>query len=278
MDEKTPGNSENADDDEARDRLRRPLLCPAELWAHKGFSDPVDLERSKSVAAPRYVRIDGKKRRGPEYAAYHDMIQRCQNAKCPAFDRYGGRGIKVCDRWLGEGGFDRFVEDVGRRPRADLSLDRIDVDGHYEPDNCRWTTTKTQNRNTRANRSLTVFGEAMCIAAWAERAGLTHRALAARLQSGWDPRVAVTAKKGAKKGEAHLAAGIRPAAMPKPRSASGFLGVYPSGRKWGVMIQSGGSQRWIGTYDTREDAARAYDAAARELHGPEARLNFPDAA
>lgn len=89
----------------------------------------------------------------PEYRAWAGAIERCTRQSRPGFENYGGRGITVCDRWRNS--FAAFLADMGSRPRG-ASLDRIDVDGSYEPGNCRWATREQQARNTRlrkANRS-----------------------------------------------------------------------------------------------------------------------------
>ena len=85
------------------------------------------------------------------YKTYTGMIARCTNQNEPAFVLYGGRGIRVCDRWLGERGFEHFLADMGERPDG-LTIDRKDVNGNYEPDNCRWATYETQAQNKRNNK------------------------------------------------------------------------------------------------------------------------------
>lgn len=84
----------------------------------------------------------------PLYELYHKMRQRCTNPKAVQYKHYGGRGIKVCERWLGLDGFDYFVADVGPRPEG-TTLDRKDNDGNYEPGNVRWATKSEQNSNRR---------------------------------------------------------------------------------------------------------------------------------
>ena len=87
----------------------------------------------------------------PIYTAYHNMKQRCTNKNNPQYKDYGGRGIKVCDRWLSS--FELFVADMGTRPKG-MTLDRIDVNGDYEPSNCRWADRYTQMANRQKNSSL----------------------------------------------------------------------------------------------------------------------------
>jgi len=87
-----------------------------------------------------------KKNRAPEYRAWDSMKARCYNEKTKNFRRYGGRGIKVCVRWRGS--FENFLNDMGRKPSPNHSIDRINNDGNYEPGNCRWATKSQQMNNT----------------------------------------------------------------------------------------------------------------------------------
>jgi len=82
-----------------------------------------------------------------EYGAWHAMKQRCYNYNNSNYNYYGGRGIIVCDRWRYS--FENFIEDMERKPSLDHSLDRINNDGNYEPENCRWATLSEQNSNRR---------------------------------------------------------------------------------------------------------------------------------
>jgi hypothetical protein len=115
------------------------------------------------------------------------MLQRCTNPNNEKFPQYGGRGIRVCERWLS---FENFLADMGE-PSEGLSLDREDNDGHYEPGNCRWATDKEQARNTRQNHWIEVNGERVCMADAASMAGLSVSALCNRIKRGMTPESAV---------------------------------------------------------------------------------------
>ena len=92
-----------------------------------------------------------------EYYTYKHMHRRCECDNDPDFRNYGGRGIIVCDRWCGPNGFHMFLEDMGKKPSKIHSLDRINVDGNYCPENCRWAEPWIQSSNTRT-RSLETRG------------------------------------------------------------------------------------------------------------------------
>jgi hypothetical protein len=121
----------------------------------------------------------------PEYRIWTAMIQRCHNPTCREYRWYGGRGIRVCPRWREANGFAHFLADVGRRPRADLTLHRQDNDGDYGPGNVEWADRTTQARTRRSNRLLTHDGKTLTVAGWAELRGMRANTLVARLRAGW---------------------------------------------------------------------------------------------
>jgi len=123
----------------------------------------------------------------PEYKAWISMKARCGNPHDSAYARYGGRGIRVCERWRVS--FASFRADMGPRPSPRHSLERRDNNGSYCPENCLWATAVEQARNRRNTRFLTVT---LPIAAWAERTGLRYGTFWRRLDNGMTPEAAVT--------------------------------------------------------------------------------------
>lgn len=110
----------------------------------------------KEEASAKRLRHGATQRnsRWPEWGIYRAMINRCHREKTHNFHNYGGRGIVVCDRWrfgdANSSGFECFIADMGRRPAPELSIDRKDHDGNYEPSNCRWATSSEQRKNQRS--------------------------------------------------------------------------------------------------------------------------------
>lgn len=126
----------------------------------------------------------------PEYAVWNEMIARCTRPSSKGWQLYGGRGIKVCERWQK---FVAFIEDMGPRPGPRYTVERVDNSGNYTPENCRWATFTEQARNTRKNRTLTAFGQTRTIAEWAEITGLKYMTLYQRVATyGWDTERALT--------------------------------------------------------------------------------------
>lgn len=112
-----------------------------------------------------------------EYLSWQQMKSRCTNPNNPAYDRYGGRGIKICDRWINS--FENFYADMGPKPGPEYSLDRWpnNESGNYEPSNCRWGTDEEQCKNRRSNVWLEYNGERKIIQDWAREFGVTHGAI-----------------------------------------------------------------------------------------------------
>ena len=113
-----------------------------------------------------------------EYHCWEHMTQRCNNPSNPSYPDYGGRGIKVCDRWLYS--FANFLEDMGPRPLG-MTLDRKDNDGDYCKENCRWATSREQNNNRRDNVWIEYNGETRTISQWARHLGIHANTLWNRL-------------------------------------------------------------------------------------------------
>jgi hypothetical protein len=134
----------------------------------------------------------GESHRTAEHRIWKGLVRRCTKSSDHAFRHYGGRGITVCERWRSD--YRAFLADVGRRPAETAELDRIDNDRGYEPGNVRWTDRRTQTRNTRANRRLTIDGITLCVSEWAERSGVSASAIFWRLDAGWSAERAVFSK------------------------------------------------------------------------------------
>lgn len=127
--------------------------------------------------APR----DENGKRIPEYVIWKGMRQRCSARNCEHSDRYALRGIFVCERW---NNFENFLKDMGRRPSDSHQIDRIDNDGPYSPENCRWVTPKEQQRNKRSNVVLTFNGTSATIAEWSEILEIPYSRIMSRIVRG----------------------------------------------------------------------------------------------
>lgn len=128
----------------------------------------------------------------PEYRAWEHMHSRCSNPKVANFKDYGGRGIRVCERWHS---FECFLADMGPRPSKAHSIDRYpNNDGDYEPGNCRWATPVEQASNRRVNRIVTYEGRQMTLKEACERSGLPRSTAYARLKRGLDPSTDILAR------------------------------------------------------------------------------------
>lgn len=143
------------------------------------------IERIKLSRTTHGHNRPGRKTR--TYNIWALMRQRITSPTAGSYNYYGGRGIKCAERWSS---YENFLEDMGECPEG-LSLDRIDVNGNYEPGNCRWVTHKEQCQNKTNSRFITVDGETLTISIWSDRTGLSFRTIASRLRLGWPPDKAV---------------------------------------------------------------------------------------
>lgn len=125
----------------------------------------------------------------PEYGIWAGMIQRCSNPNVERYPQYGGRGISVCERWKK---FEHFYADMGSRPTSQHQIDRIDNDGPYSPDNCRWASRSEQARNQSRKRLLTFNGKTLSMIEWSERLCVPYPLLRSRIHRGWTVERALT--------------------------------------------------------------------------------------
>lgn len=127
--------------------------------------------------------------RSPTYTTWCTMKDRCYNPNNKKYADYGGRGITVCDRWIGS--YEHFVADMGERPFRGAEIDRKENNGNYEPGNCRWATRSQQTRNKRTTRWITVDGVTKSLAEWSEETGVGQRLIWKRISNGWTAGEAV---------------------------------------------------------------------------------------
>jgi len=123
-----------------------------------------------------------------EYHAWLSMVKRCTCPKNKSYRNYGGRGIKVCERWSD---FVNFLADMGKKPDG-LTLERIDNNKGYSPENCKWATLKEQARNRRITTFMTHDGVTRSRPEWAEIMGITNSTIRSRMEKGWSVHRALT--------------------------------------------------------------------------------------
>lgn len=169
----------------------------------------------------------GKRLSGlPEWEVWRSMRRRCYDPKTHGFEHYGGRGIRVCERWLGPVGFPNFLNDMGRRPGDRHSIDRTNNNGNYEPTNCRWVELVVQNNNKRTNHILTFRGESKTVAMRARQLGMSRITIESRLRDGWTVDRALTEPRD-----------------PQERNLT-FRGKTQSLREWAIECGIGASALW----------------------------------
>lgn len=125
------------------------------------------------------------------YKSWRDMKYRCEDAKRERYQSYGGRGISVCKEWSES--FEAFRNwALENGYHVGLTIDRIDVNGNYEPSNCRWATKEEQSKNKQNTRWVTAFGETKTVREWEEKYGIKGKTIIARISSGWENEDAVS--------------------------------------------------------------------------------------
>jgi len=130
-------------------------------------------------------------RKSAEYNTWCSMRQRCNNKNATSYRNYGARGITVCDRW--NTSFMSFLADMGKKPSSEHTIDRINNDLGYSPENCRWALMDEQCNNRRSNRRVTINGETKTISQWARKSGLSSQVILNRVDKlGWGEQKLLT--------------------------------------------------------------------------------------
>jgi len=122
------------------------------------------------------------KKRTTEYQCWANMKDRCSNKGNHHYKNYGGRGVYVCSEWAED--FSVFLSDMGRKPTKDHTIERIDNDKGYSPNNCKWVTRGEQVRNRRNSINFTIDGETMCLKDWCRRYGVAYTTARHRMSRG----------------------------------------------------------------------------------------------
>lgn len=164
-------------------------LCQCDCGKTKiTLSNSLCTDRSLSCGCLQIeVRIKNGTIHGLEYTCfsklYKGIKQRCYNPNHKNYDRYGGRGIRMCDRWLSD--IRNFAADMGERVDKKLTIERIDNNGDYSPENCKWATRKEQGNNTIRCHPVTIDGVTKNISQWSEYFGIKRSTMSGRVRKGW---------------------------------------------------------------------------------------------
>lgn len=140
------------------------------------------IELNSNANCQGFQLVHGEARKTKEYSIWSSMKGRCFNKNNKSFPDYGGRGIKVCDRWRGSYG--NFLHDMGRSPSPKHSIERIKNNEGYSPENCRWATRTQQANNTRVNRFIEYKGQTKTLAEWCRELNLSYDLIERRLNKG----------------------------------------------------------------------------------------------
>lgn len=184
------------------------------------------------------------------YYIYGNMKKRTMNPNDSRYEDYGGRGIKICEEWLGNNGFINFYKwSLENGYQDGLSIDRVDVNGNYEPSNCRWITMEEQARNKRNTVYLTINGQTKPLREWAEISGVGAKTIWYRYNNGI-------------KGENLIV---------NTSTKSGEKWIYweKDKQRWGIRLNINGKKKRFGTYATIEEAISIRDNLLMELNQQE---------
>lgn len=154
--------------------------CMEEENRHANMQKALE-QRRKSVSMDFVGNLDVH----PLYKTWKSMLMRCSNPNVDGYKHYGGRGIKVCNRWSGNLGFENFIKDMGERPDG-TTLDRIDYNGNYEPSNCHWATSDEQANNRTDNIYIIVGGRKITAKQFCKALGLNYWVAIKQIQRGYD--------------------------------------------------------------------------------------------
>lgn len=146
------------------------------------MTEPITIQETQRLQS-RKRQMPSRRTHGgrhlPEYGIWDGIKKRCYNKKARNYERYGGRGIRVCERWLHS--FTNFYADMGARPSQAHQIERNDNGGNYCPENCRWATRSEQARNRRSSVLITVNEQTLTLLDWCERLGTTTDAIRSRV-------------------------------------------------------------------------------------------------
>lgn len=148
--------------------------------------------------------------RTPLYKSWHAIRYRCKNDECPGYENWGGRGITICPEW--DDSYEAFRDwSLANGYKKGLSIERVDNELGYSPDNCKWIPRGDQNLNKRNNRRVTAFGETKVVSDWVRdpRCTVTHGAILTRLKKGWDTEFAIAAPKQVRMSAEDIASDVR---------------------------------------------------------------------
>ncbi len=175
--------------DKVKEKLKNTFTkkygCPVPLVENKEVLEKVKKTNLERYGREHYANVTHDKSYSSEYRSWIGMISRCYNEKDTSYPNYGGRGITVCDEWRTS--FSAFYSALGNTPRDGhrYSIERIDNNKNYTPDNCRWATYTEQANNKRTNVNLTYIGRTQTLAQWADELGLDRRTVWGRLNKNW---------------------------------------------------------------------------------------------